>query len=193
MLDTLPAAWKQKRLGMDTHAMNSALVSATCVFPYQQYKPGASACGIWPNIRSPLHTPIRYCDPGSPDDVPKPTNMPSEQKVVWPKNRVPTELYEEIASYLSIDDVRAMRLVCKEFNEHVSQVMYKTVVIPFTTNVFGTLEQILRSQREKESDAPSNINVNNIFYKFGGHMSRLGMSFEITEGTNPLSSIATCY
>lgn len=115
----------------------------------------------------------------------------------WPANRVPTELYEEISSYLNRDDIKSMRLVCKEFDRHVSQVLFKTVVVPFNSEIYGMLgqepkpdlkgkkkvkiETLGLSWRNPNGDDVYNGHGLDVFRGFGQHILRFGMSFEVNE------------
>ena len=114
----------------------------------------------------------------------------------WPGGRVPTELFEEIAGYLNRDDIKSMRLVCREFDRHISQVIFKTVVVPFNTEIYGMLGQEKPDLKGKKKVAVENKsllwkNANgddvynghglDVFRGFGQHILRFGMSFEVTE------------
>jgi hypothetical protein len=57
----------------------------------------------------------------------------------WPSN-FPTELFEKVTQSLSYGDVRNMRLVCKEFAWKTSPVLFKEVVVPFTTELYDMIE-----------------------------------------------------
>ncbi|KAF2660085.1 hypothetical protein K491DRAFT_675112 [Lophiostoma macrostomum CBS 122681] len=118
------------------------------------------------------------------------------QLPTWPTGRVPTELFEEIAGYLNRDDIKSMRLVCREFDRHIAQVIFKTVVVPFNTEIYGMLGQDKPDIKGKKKVAVDtkpllwkNANGDDVynghgldvFRGFGQHILRYGMSFEVSE------------
>lgn len=50
---------------------------------------------------------------------------------------LPVEIYESIAKYLSRTDVQNMRLVNHEFDSKICQVLFKVVVVPFKSEIYG--------------------------------------------------------
>jgi hypothetical protein len=114
----------------------------------------------------------------------------------WPPGAMPTELFEEIASYLDRDDIKSMRLVCREFDRYISQVLFKTVVVPFNTEIYGMLGQEKpdlkgkgkirvenKSLKWKNANGDDVYNGHglDVFRGFGKHISKFGMSFEVRE------------
>ena len=57
----------------------------------------------------------------------------------WPKNRIPTEIYERITEFLPRDSIETMRLVCKEFEVNVSSMLFQFVVVPFRPEIYGMI------------------------------------------------------
>lgn len=57
--------------------------------------------------------------------------------VLWPLNKIPVELFTIIISYLPRSNIQSMRLVNKEFDLKVSQVLFRTVVVPFKPEIYG--------------------------------------------------------
>ena len=176
-------------------------IEAQAIFTYKrrQYDPNAN--NIWPTLRDPLEFPMVYYEAQESVPYPQTVNNPSGSSIVWPKKCIPTEIYEEVASYLSVDDVKCMRLVCKEFDKHVSQVMYKSMVIPFNPEIYGMLRKMPKGDvggnRKRKVQANADLPLlweddelgegfqkHNVFHKFGAHTRRLGMSFEVDEGMN---------
>ncbi|KAJ9664106.1 hypothetical protein H2201_005346 [Coniosporium apollinis] len=127
----------------------------------------------------------------------------------WPQRRLPTELYELICSHLARDDIKAMRLCCKEFDQHVSQTLFHTVVVPFNTEIYDMLKprtkkrdvkgkgksraadddtdaasayDIFQWKNEKDDEVYEGHGVD-VFKGFGPHIRRYGMSFEVDEST----------
>ncbi|KAF2492489.1 hypothetical protein BU16DRAFT_466962 [Lophium mytilinum] len=116
----------------------------------------------------------------------------------WPKERLPTEMFEEIASYLSRDDIKSMRLVSREFDKHVSQVLFRTVVVPFNTEIYGMLGQDRKPDYKGKGKVKIEVNKGlswknangddvynghglDVFRGFGPHIRKYGMSFDVDE------------
>jgi hypothetical protein len=109
------------------------------------------------------------------------------------------EIYHMILEHLSRDDVKALRLTCKEIEFRISNILLQTVVVPFNTEIYGMLHDVKGKGKLSElSTLPSsgrlawknsgNLNVYNghgvdVFRGFGHHIKRYGMSFEVDEGT----------
>ena len=55
----------------------------------------------------------------------------------WPQSKVPLEVFEGIASYLSRDDLLNMRLVNSEFEKKVSGRVFRAVVVPFNPAIYA--------------------------------------------------------
>ncbi|CAN9118833.1 unnamed protein product [Alternaria alternata] len=114
-----------------------------------------------------------------------------------PEWKLPVELVELIAEHLDRDDIKALRLVSRELNQYVSQVIFQTVVVPFNTEIYGMLGQEtkpdLKGKKRARIDKPSyswkNANGDevynghglDVFRGFGGHIRKFGMSFEVSE------------
>ncbi|KAL1801005.1 hypothetical protein ACET3X_001347 [Alternaria dauci] len=111
--------------------------------------------------------------------------------------KLPVELVELIADHLDRDDIKALRLVSRELNQYVSQVIFQTVVVPFNTEIYGMLGQDtkpdLKGKKRARIDKPSyswkNANGDevynghglDVFRGFGAHITNFGMSFEVAE------------
>ena len=116
----------------------------------------------------------------------------SSMRPIW---GLPVELIEMIAEHLNRDDIKSLRLVSRELNQNVSQVLFKTVVVPFNTEIYGMLgqEQDLDLKGKKKAGASNFVwkNANgddvynghglDVFRGFGAHITKFGMSFEVTE------------
>ncbi|KAF2442897.1 hypothetical protein P171DRAFT_363507 [Karstenula rhodostoma CBS 690.94] len=112
-----------------------------------------------------------------------------------PRWMLPVELVEMIASYLNRDDIKSLRLVSRELNQNISQTLFKTVVVPFNTEIYGMLgqEQALDVKGKKKAGTSNFVwkNANgddvynghglDVFRGFGAHIIRYGMSFEVSE------------
>jgi hypothetical protein len=124
----------------------------------------------------------------------------------WPKEVIPPEIFENIATFLPRDCLENMRLVNKEFEFKISPSIFRHVVIPFTPQNFGEQRpQGPSGQKEKRkctcltgmskyyasfaviASAYANNNLENkgmhAFRGFGHHILKFGVSFEVDEGT----------
>lgn len=128
----------------------------------------------------------------------------------WLPGEMPVELFESITQHLSRDDIKSMRLVNKEFERGVSNSLFRTVVVPFNTELYDMIEQDNSAKRDfkgkRRADDPNNTFVDiergslqwknamedkedkvyrghglRVFEGFGNHIRRFGMSFEIKE------------
>jgi len=185
---------------------------AMMVYRHRDADPGAN--DIWPSIRKPDKIPASYYLLGKtpkvqPDIANRPakalkkskpsnvTTVPvSSKNVGRPTWGLPTELVALIASYLNRDDIKAMRLVSKEIEHHVSPSLFETVVVPFNSEIYGMLEEQDPDLKGKKKAGISNFawkNANgddvynghglDVFRGFGDHILRFGMSFEVNEET----------
>ncbi|KAF2827780.1 hypothetical protein CC86DRAFT_320134 [Ophiobolus disseminans] len=194
---------------------------AVAVVLYRNATPDAQANDIWPAFRSAAKLPARYylLDKDSQSlsasrsrqrplkivrrsvDKGKGAAPSGEELRDAPTGRpkwdLPVELVELIAGYLNRDDIKSLRMVSHELNYYVSQVIFKTVVVPFNTEIYGMLAQgqkpdfkgKKRAKRQKPGYSWKNANGDevynghglDVFKGFGRHISRYGMSFEVNE------------
>ncbi|TPX16999.1 uncharacterized protein E0L32_012345 [Thyridium curvatum] len=107
---------------------------------------------------------------------------PSAQ-LIWPKGRLPVELFETIADYLTRKDVQSMRLVCKEFDSKVSQLYFRNVVLRFRP---GILDSTDPRDDAKQNASLSNASAvvdrgENVFNTFGGYIQSFAFALELSE------------
>ncbi|KAJ8109608.1 hypothetical protein OPT61_g7330 [Boeremia exigua] len=133
------------------------------------------------------------------------TTAPGAGRPFW---QLPVELVEQIIEHLNRDDIKSLRLVSRELNDFTSQAAFKTVVVPFNTEIYGMLGQEPKTDRKGKKRAKisrpeywwKNANGDDIynghgldvFRGFGRHILRYGMSFEVNEdslSTPPLKSV----
>lgn len=170
---------------------------------------------VWPNLRDISKLPARYyrvekslkkqCAvkprrrPTKAQKIHQSSDVVIAQPPLKPPGRpvwgLPVELIEMIAAHLNRDDIKSLRLVSRELNQNVSQVLFKTVVVPFNTEIYGMLgqEQELDLKGKKKAGASNFVwkNANgddvynghglDVFRGFGAHITKYGMSFEVTE------------
>jgi hypothetical protein len=158
-----------------------------------------------PNERQPKLSQTRYGLRGQTNVTEAPANASAKGRPLW---QLPVELVEQIIEYLNRDDVKSLRLVSRELNEYTSQAVFKTVVVPFNTEIYGMLGQEPNPDRKGKKRAKisrpdywwKNSNGDevykghglDVFRGFGRHILKYGMSFEVTEdslSTPPLKSV----
>ncbi|MCJ1359872.1 MAG: hypothetical protein MMC33_009875, partial [Icmadophila ericetorum] len=61
--------------------------------------------------------------------------LPSASRWTWPKTELPVEIFELIASFLPREDIQSMRLVSRHFEKNISLPMFRTVVVPFRSEL----------------------------------------------------------
>ncbi|KAF2874058.1 hypothetical protein BDV95DRAFT_487858 [Massariosphaeria phaeospora] len=186
---------------------------AVALLLYRTETPDPTANDIWPNFRNAAKLPVTYTNLDENYQAPKETRTKrrfgktSKSNVAFPKVqgfrrgrpewRLPVELFEEVAGYLNRDDIKSMRLVSQELNSYVSQVIFKTVVVPFNTEIYGMLGQDpkpdLKGKKKVKIGTPGffwkNSNGDDVynghgldvFKGFGQHILKFGMSFEVSE------------
>ncbi|KAF2678055.1 hypothetical protein K458DRAFT_436164 [Lentithecium fluviatile CBS 122367] len=183
--------------------------SAMALMMYRSGGADPHANDVWPSLRDPAKLPARYY---ILDKIPPIRRRPAKisradeegedegstnSSIGRPEWKLPVELHELIASYLNRDDIKSMRLVNRELNHYVSQVIFKTVVVPFNTEIYGMLgveaEPDVKGEKRAKLGAPAYVwkNANgddvynghglDVFRGFGQHIVRFGMSFEVSE------------
>ncbi|KAH7066668.1 hypothetical protein BKA63DRAFT_522930 [Paraphoma chrysanthemicola] len=194
---------------------------AVAALIYCHKTPDPDANDVWPEFRSAAKLPAHYQFLDK-DTEPIPNSkskrrplknakkkttkskIPKDQaaelrdapagRPVW---NLPVELVELIATHLNRDDIKSLRMVSQELNFYVSQVIFKTVVVPFNTEIYGMLGQSqkpdLKGKKRAKLAKPGyswkNANGDevydghglDVFKGFGKHILRYGMSFEVNE------------
>ncbi|KAK7534942.1 uncharacterized protein J3D65DRAFT_556055, partial [Phyllosticta citribraziliensis] len=108
----------------------------------------------------------------------------STHNPTWPINNssenpnLPQEVYQLICSHLSIGDVKALRLTCKEVNFFLAPILFEAVEVPYHLGIFEhaypSLATVSRKGKEKK------VNTN-IFGSFGNSIKNFGLRFELPE------------
>ena len=68
--------------------------------------------------------------------------------LTWPGTRLPVEIFALITSYLPREDIQSMRLVNRHFERSISTSMFRTVVVPFRSE----LHDLLLSNKKPEEE-----------------------------------------
>ncbi len=134
----------------------------------------------------------------------------------WPKNDVPTEVVEHIVKYLSRDTLQNMRLVNREFERKVSSIAFKTVVVPFRSEIYGMMvcdskltpkpakidikgkgkevatptddegDEIVAIGEYRKVKAKDIYDGMKVFEAWGSHIKQFAMTFEVDHGKHSL-------
>lgn len=98
---------------------------------------------------------------------------------MWPEETIPTEIFYMILSHLQREDVKAFRLVCREFEEKSVGHFFSNVFVPFTADIFKGHG---RSDGNRRNSIKAKLSEGmNIFHTFGSHIKRFGLSLELDE------------
>lgn len=205
---------------------------AVTAIAYHSAEPDCEANDIWPSFRSLTKLPAHYTvlnvshdmieiytkktqsqkatqdkyDLRSPEAADSCSSITSGKgRPLW---QLPVELVEQIMEHLNQDDIKSLRLVSHELNDFTSEAAFKTVVVPFNTEIYGMLGQEPKPDRKGKKRAKisrpdywwKNANGDelynghglDVFRGFGRHIRRFGMSFEVNEDSlsaPPLKSI----
>ncbi|KAJ4317544.1 hypothetical protein N0V84_007289 [Fusarium piperis] len=100
--------------------------------------------------------------------------------VVWPRDRLPVEIFEIITTHLTRFEVRSLRLVSREFEAKVSAQYFRNVVVPFKSELYSTLGHDRSGILNRTSSALLS-NGMRIFESFGPHIWRFALSLELDE------------
>ncbi|KAF2423810.1 hypothetical protein EJ08DRAFT_682070 [Tothia fuscella] len=183
-------------------------------------EPAPTGSDVWPDMRDYSKVPAKFTSVEMPNATSKAgrakeraaqnqlrknqntkdqhIHLPVNVAPVWPKGELPNEIYYLIADHLSRDDVKAMRLTCREFKHHISCILFRTVVVPFNTEIYGMLQgtgaakidikgkgkqkpnEVGFWKNSKGDDLYTGYGID-VFRSFGPRMKKFGMSFEVDE------------
>lgn len=182
-----------KSLDLDDIIESLSSENVKALLVYEDGMPDSQASGVWPHVRDQTRLPARYYLLGQNDQpaveskaIPK-----ADTSAGRPEWKLPVELVEKIAENLGPDDIKSMRLVCRELNHRVAQVVFKTVVVPFNTGIYGMLvsdenpnpniNKLGYLWNNSNNDELYNGHCLDVFQGFGKYIFRFGMSFELDE------------
>ena len=66
---------------------------------------------------------------------------PPSNKLRWPCEKLPVEIFELVTQHLARDDVKSMRLVNREFEKKVCRSFFHTSIVPFNTELYDMIEE----------------------------------------------------
>ncbi|KAK4976599.1 hypothetical protein LTR28_007774 [Elasticomyces elasticus] len=134
-------------------------------------------------IYNPLSGPTEQPQ-ASRDHEPRNQNRPSYRRPMKP---LAVEIYKLIASYLSRDDIEAMRLVNREFEDKMAGPFFRSVVVPLNAEIYHKIDGPGHLQWRHAKDDPTGKVYEEhglrVFEGFGHHILKFGMSFEVDEAT----------
>ena len=128
--------------------------------------------------------------PAPPIEDPPPDLGPG----AWPCDRLPPEICEAIAEHIHRDDIKSLRLVCKEFEQKFS-VLFRSVVVPFSPELY-TFDASTEQSSGRDSTPPRSVVVGQsdlkMFQERGWDIRRFAIAFDFNEDTlaTPLSIVA---
>lgn len=108
------------------------------------------------------------------------------QAIPWPANLLPVEIFVLVISYLPRSNIQKMRLVNKEFEEKVSEYLFRVVVVPFKPEIYGIAPEpglglpILTVTRGGSAIMLQDKGMR-VFQGFGRRIRKFAMSFEFEE------------
>ncbi|KAL1650685.1 hypothetical protein SLS58_000803 [Diplodia intermedia] len=94
-------------------------------------------------------------------------------------SRIPQEMFDHVAGYLSRDDLKALRLTSRLMRTRATGVLFKTVVIPFHSGMF--CEELRAEMSTYTGKGKSKSTAINVFKSFGHLMQRFGVSCGVDE------------
>ncbi|KOS17250.1 hypothetical protein ESCO_006387 [Escovopsis weberi] len=100
---------------------------------------------------------------------------------VWPFNKVPLEVFEIITSNLCRSDVKSMRLVCKEFEAKIVPCLFRSVRVPFRSNLYRDLAAGCDDATTLASSPWIFCRGLGIFRTFGRFIRQFALSFDLDE------------
>lgn len=102
-----------------------------------------------------------------------------ENSRTWPEGKLPVEIFDAIASYLTRADVRNLRLVCHEFDRQVSVKFFRNVVVPFRPQLYGNRPSSPDGSAHGKNQGSVLHSGMRIFQDFGPNILRFSLSLEI--------------
>lgn len=188
-----------------------------CVVKAPGHSPRSFFGNLWDNLD--LLSTRAFQSQGSPAKHPDPATAMhvGTNRRGWPKDRIPTEIYQRITEYLPRDSIEKMRLVCKEFEVNVSIVLFQSVVVPFRPEIYGMINASRRlvkdvkgkgKAKETDEDEPAigdspfgiydqELKVGSVhkgmlvFKGWGPRIRKFAMVFEVDGGRSTPSHYAT--
>ncbi|CAG8980385.1 hypothetical protein HYALB_00003949 [Hymenoscyphus albidus] len=101
--------------------------------------------------------------------------------VSWPEKALPVEIFNLIINYLPRSAVQNMRLVNHEFEEKVSEYLFRVVVVPFKPEIYGISGASDPRVTERMGSVMLQDKGMRVFEGFGKRIRKFAMSFEFDE------------
>ncbi|KAH6669152.1 F-box domain-containing protein [Plectosphaerella plurivora] len=104
----------------------------------------------------------------------------------WKPFDVPTEIFGEILKFLTREDAKNMRLVCKRFDHHIASAFFSSIVVPFTAELYAAPKSRIKLNRDEKAQAREKATEKRtdglrIFESFGKHVNRFALCLELDE------------
>ena len=115
--------------------------------------------------------------PMSKDPLPpyprKRRRLPESIPLDWPAQKIPLEVFDMIMSHLNRNDIKSLRLVCREFEQKTAS-FFRTVVLQFSPDIYG-------SSSLGVDKGPGHRDMR-MFQERGWGIRRFALAFEFCEG-----------
>ncbi|TVY39494.1 hypothetical protein LOCC1_G005774 [Lachnellula occidentalis] len=98
----------------------------------------------------------------------------------WPPNGLPVELFVLIVKHLPRSNIQSMRLVNREFEQKVSEYLFRVVVVPFKPEIYGINPEPALSGSLQGSVMLQDKGMR-VFQGYGHRIKKFAMSFEFDE------------
>ena len=113
------------------------------------------------------------------------TSATSPQET-WKPFDFPTEIFGEILRFLTREDAKNMRLVCKRFDHHIASAFFSSIVVPFTAEMYAAPKPRIKLTRAEKAQAREKATEKRtdglrIFESFGKHVNRFALCLELDE------------
>ncbi|KAI9739290.1 MAG: hypothetical protein M1834_007503 [Cirrosporium novae-zelandiae] len=102
----------------------------------------------------------------------------------WPAGAVPLELFHTIGKYLTIQEIKRLRLVNREFDSKISPLLFRSVVLPFRPETYDIYKDHGNGNSKPVDHSRDLLRS---FQTWGSHIRNFGMSFDLHDAT--LSSL----
>ncbi|TVY54482.1 hypothetical protein LCER1_G002520 [Lachnellula cervina] len=104
----------------------------------------------------------------------------NRDQLTWPKDALPVELFVLILKHLPRSNIQIMRLVNREFEQKVSEYLFRVVVVPFKPEIYGINPEPALSGSLQGSVMLQDKGMR-VFQGYGHRIKKFAMSFEFDE------------
>ena len=91
----------------------------------------------------------------------------------WPAGTLPSEIFDMIMTHICRDDVKSLRLVCREFEQKTAS-FFRTAVLQFSSEIYGPEDPTVDKHQSHQKAQ--------IFQERGWSIRHFALKFEFCEG-----------